>query len=85
MYLHIGNNKNIREKDIIGIFDADTATVAAITKKYLSDAEKRGEISFATEEIPKSFVLYRQGGGFKICFSQLSAAALLGRSERQES
>ncbi len=84
MYLHIGNNKNIREKHIIGIFDADTATVAAITKKYLSDAEKRGEVSFATEEIPKSFVLYRENGKFAICFSQLSAAALLGRSEKGE-
>lgn len=84
MYLHIGNNKNIREKNIIGIFDADTATVAAITKKYLADAEKRGEVSFATEEIPKSFVLYREGERFHICFSQLSAAALLGRSEKGE-
>ena len=27
MFLHVGNSKNIREKDIIGIFDADTATV----------------------------------------------------------
>ena len=84
MYLHIGNNKNIREKNIIGIFDADTATVAAVTKKYLADAEKRGEVHFATEEIPKSFVLYREDRKFKICFSQLSAAALLGRSEKGE-
>ena len=84
MYLHIGNNKNLREKNIIGIFDADTATVAAIPRKYLADAEKRGEVTFATEEIPKSFVLYREGDQFKICFSQLSAAALLGRSEKGE-
>ena len=84
MYLHIGNNKNIRERDIIGIFDADTATVAAMTRKYLADAEKRGEVLSATDEIPKSFVLYRTGKEFKICFSQLSAAALLGRSEKGE-
>ena len=84
MYLHVGNNQNIRERDIIGIFDADTATVSAITKKYLSAADARRAVEFASEEIPKSFVLYRQGDGFKICFSQLSAAALLGRSERQD-
>ena len=84
MYLHIGNNKNIREKSIIGIFDADTATVSAVTRKYLSDAERRHAVSFATEELPKSFVLYREGDTYKVCFSQLSAAALLGRSEKGE-
>ena len=80
MYLHVGNNKNIREKDIIGIFDADTSTVSAVTRKYLSGAQKRGEVEASTEEIPKSFVLYKKGEGYEICFSQLSSAALLGRS-----
>ena len=80
MFLHVGNNRNIREKDIIGIFDADTSTVSMITRKYLSSAQERGEVEASSEEIPKSFVLYRKGNGFAICFSQLSSAALLGRS-----
>ena len=80
MFLHIGNNKNIREKDIIGIFDADTATVSSTTRRFLSKAEKRGEVEAAKEEIPKSFVLYKKKKGFGICFSQISSAALLGRS-----
>ena len=80
MFLHVGNNRNIREKDIIGIFDADTSTVSMITRKYLSSAQKRGEVEASSEEIPKSFVLYRKGDGFAICFSQLSSVALLGRS-----
>ena len=79
MYLHVGNNQNIRERNIIGIFDADTATVSAITKKYLSAADARHAVEFASEEIPKSFVLYRTDEGCKICFSQLSATALSGR------
>ena len=60
MYLHVGNNQNIRERNIIGIFDADTATVSAITKKYLSAADARRAVEFASEEIPKSFVLYKE-------------------------
>ena len=81
MYLHVGNNKNIRERDIIGIFDADTATVSAITKKYLSDADHNNSVKFASEEIPKSFVLYRdrEKKGYAVCFSQLSTASLCGR------
>ena len=79
MYLHVGNGKNLRESKIIGIFDADTATVSPITRKYLSAAEKSGMVESAVEEIPKSFVLYLDGGEYKICFSQLSSSALKGR------
>ena len=84
MYLHIGNNKNIREKTIIGIFDIESSTISNVTRKYLSAAEKKGEVESSTEELPKSFVLYREGDTYKVCFSQLSAAALLGRSEKGE-
>ena len=81
MYLHIGNNLNIREKNIIGIFDADTATVSATTKKYLSHAQTAGSVHFAAEKLPKSFVVYKTPKGVKVCFSQLSSSALAGRSE----
>ena len=83
MFLHVGNNKNIRERDIIGIFDADTSTVSSITRKYLARAQKRGEVESSSQEIPKSFVLYRKNGGTAICFSQLSSAALQGRSQEE--
>lgn len=33
MFLHVGNNKNIRVRNIIGIFDADNATISRETKK----------------------------------------------------
>ena len=80
MYLHVGNHRNIRIRDIIGIFDADSATVSAVTKKYLSANEAHGAVEFASMELPKSFVLYRErGGACRICFSQLSTASLRGR------
>ena len=84
MYLHVGNNQNIRICEIIGIFDADTATVSAVTKKYISAANAQKAIQFASEELPKSFVLYKDSktGQFRICFSQLSTASLCGRVEQ---
>ena len=85
MYLHIGNQKNIRQKDIIGIFDMDRTTISKITRKYLSEAEKNHLVSAANqEEIPKSFVLYKdtKTKQFRICFSQLSTASLCGRIEQ---
>jgi hypothetical protein len=83
MYLHVGNNQNIRTRNIVGIFDADTATVSAITKKYLSVADAARCVEFASEEIPRSFVLYRDAGGaYRVCFSQLSSTSLIGRIGR---
>ncbi len=83
MYLHVGNQVNIRERDIIGIFDMDRITTSRITRKYLADAQKRGVVTSAKDEIPKSFILYREHPSeeIKICFSQLSTAALIGRVE----
>lgn len=82
MYLHIGNKKNIRTSSIIGIFDTDNATVASVTRKYLSRAQKEGNVTTATDDIPKSFILYREGEKHKICFSQLSTSSLCGRLAR---
>ncbi len=83
MYLHIGNGINIRTSSIVGIFDMDRTTISQITRKYLSDAQKKGAVSAASDELPKSFVLYRDpaDGLYKIYFSQLSTASLMGRLE----
>jgi hypothetical protein len=81
MYLHIGSNKNIRKKNIIGMFDIDNSTISRTTRQYLSRAETRGEVSAACEELPRAFVLYQEDNKNKICFSQLSSTALLGRCE----
>ena len=79
MFLHVGNNKNIRLCSVVGIFDMDNATLSAITRKYLSAKQTQGLVESAVEEIPKSFVLYREGDEYRICFSQISSTALRGR------
>lgn len=81
MYLHIGNGKTIRQTDIVGIFDTDTATVSKNTKNYLSGCEKRGETVNVTRELPKSFVLTSVGGKNTVYLSQLSVKTLIQRAE----
>ena len=76
MFLHVGNNKNIRLRDIVGIFDMDNATLSSVTRKYLSKKQKENLVESAILEIPKSFILYKEKGEYKICFSQLSTSAL---------
>lgn len=80
MYLHIGNNRTVRSSRIIGIFDADTATVSAVTKKYINLANAKKAVEFSGEELPKSFVLYLdKNDNYRICFSQLSSVSLSHR------
>ena len=79
MFLHVGNNKNVRLRDVIGIFDMDNSTVSQITRKYLGSMQKDYLLESASYEIPKSFILYEEHGESKVCFSPLSASALRGR------
>ncbi len=80
MYLHVGNNKNIKLTDIVGIFDTDTATISKNTKIYLSECEKRGETVNVSNELPKSFVLTSRKGKNTVYFSQLSVKTLCQRA-----
>ncbi len=57
MYLSIGKNSVIREEEIIGIFDLDNCSQSRITRDFLSEAEKRGSVVNAAEDIPNSFLL----------------------------
>ena len=84
MFLHVGNNKNIRLSSVVGIFDMDNATLSSITRKYLNQKQKEKLVEAAIDELPKSFVLYKEGEEYKICFSQISSTALKGRMENMD-
>lgn len=83
MYLHIGNEKLISRKSIIGIFDMDTATVSPLTKDFLKEKESEGKTVISSDNLPKSFILTDGGDIF---FSGISTSSLSGRikSERLE-
>lgn len=83
IYLNVGAGKSIKESDIIGIFDMDTATVSTVTRKFLSEAERLHMTESPSYEIPKSFIVYKDAAGNTLtCFSQFSSASLLGRVEK---
>ena len=83
MYLHLGQNTIIRDRDIIGIFDLDITSQSIRTRRYLARAEQNGEVISVTEELPKSFVIAGTRGQQRVYLSQLSTATLLRRSEQQ--
>ena len=81
MYLHLGQDTVVRDCDVIGIFDLDITTQSIRTRNYLNTAEKRGEVRYVTEDLPKSFVVAGQRASQRVYISQLSTATLLKRSQ----
>ena len=81
MYLHLGKGRVMNTAEIIGIFDLDITSQSHITRKYLSMAEKAGQVINASEDIPKSFVVCWDGKGRSLYLCQMAAATLLRRAE----
>ena len=82
MYLHLGQDTEVKTGDIIGIFDMDNATVAKGTKRFLAVAERSGQVVNVTSELPKTFVLcHTRKGGSKVYISQISSATLRKRTK----
>ena len=81
MYLHLGQSVVIPDRDILGIFDLDNASWAYKTRELLERAEAEGRAIWLTEDLPRSFVLCREGERSTVYLSQLSTATLKGRLE----
>ena len=79
-YLHLGKGTLVREDEVLGIFDLDITSQSHLTRKFLSMADKAGQVVNAAEDIPKSFVLCRQKGETRIYLSQMASATLLKRA-----
>ena len=83
MYLHIGQNIMIRHQDVIGIFDLDNTTWSFRTRRFLERAEQEGRVIAVGDDLPRSFVLVREGDGPPTVYiTALSAAALSARGSR---
>ena len=78
MYLHLGQDTILRTKEILGIFDLDTA-LSKHTRDFLARAEKEGRVVNVTGELPKSFIV-TQGQASGVYITQISAATLKKRS-----
>ena len=81
MYLHIGHKKSLKKKNIIGVFDLDTATVSKSGKNFINKMERSGNLVYEDFDLPRSFVLTDEGGEDKVFLSRISTAGLKLRAE----
>ena len=75
MYLNIGNDMSVRDRNIIGIFDMDNTSTSKRTREFLSKAEKEGQV-VPCDDLPKSFVLTAEYGLDRIFLTSLSSSTL---------
>ncbi len=57
MFLHIGNGRTVRQKDVIAILDMDTASMGKDSRAFLSRAQKNGEIEVVDSDLPRAILL----------------------------
>lgn len=57
MFFYITPTHPLKKDEILGIFDMDSATVSADTRKFLRKSEKNGALISTAKDIPKSFVV----------------------------
>ena len=81
MYLHIGNKSSVKKKDIIGIFDLDTATVSKITKDFINKRQKEGAVTYLDSDLPRAFILLDEKGKTRVRLSRISTSGLKVRLE----
>ncbi len=79
MYLHLGAGAVVRTDSIVGVFDLDNTSQSQLTRRYLAAAEKNGQVVNVAEDIPKSFVVCRDGEKTAVYLSQMSPQTLFKR------
>lgn len=80
MYLHLGQDTIVNERDIVGVFDLDNSTISRHTRDFLSKAQREGRVVNVSMELPRSFIVCRTNGRETVYISQISTATLLRRA-----
>lgn len=84
MFLHLGNDVYVNQKDIVAVCNLDTASVSKNTQIYLKKAEEMGIVETICSDIPKTFVIVRKKNKDKVYLTNISSVTLLKRSENSE-
>lgn len=75
MYLSIGEDRAVRERSVIGIFDLDNTSYSKRTREFLDRAEREGQV-IPCDELPKAFVLTAEYGMSQVHLTPFSAKTL---------
>ena len=81
MYIHLGRDYVLNDRDIIGIFNLETTTISLRGREFLNYAQKNGAVVSLSEELPQCYVL-ADAPVDTVYLSELSSAAMKRRAEQ---
>lgn len=81
MYIHLGRDYVLNDRDIIGIFNLETTTISTRGREFLNYAQKNGAVVSLSEELPQCYVL-ADAPVDTVYLSELSSAAMKRRAEQ---
>ena len=82
MYLHLGRDYVLNDRDVIGIFNLETTTISPRGREFLNYAQKHGAVVSLSDELPQSYVLAEGAVVDTVYLSELSPAAMRRRAEK---
>ena len=82
MYIHLGRDYVLDDRDVIGIFNLETTTISPRGREFLNYAQKNGAVVSLSEELPQSYVLADGAVVDTVYLSELSPAAMRRRAEK---
>ena len=82
MYVHLGRDYVLNDRDIIGIFNLETTTILPRGREFLKNTQKNGAVVSLSDELPQSYVLADGAVVDTVYLSELSPAAMRRRAEK---
>ena len=82
MYIHLGRDYVLNDRDVIGIFSLETTTITPRGREFLNYAQKNGAVVTLSDDLPQCYVLADGGLVDAVYLSELSSAAMRRRAQK---
>ena len=80
MYIHLGRDYVLNDRDVIGIFNLETTTISPRGREFLNYVQKNSAVVSLSEELPQCYVL-ADAPVDTVYLSELSSTAMKKRTE----
>lgn len=78
--MHLGKSETLTEKELVGIFDIDKATVSEDTRNFLKQMQEGYKTVNLATDLPAAFVLSANEYSDRVYLTALSAGVLKKRA-----
>lgn len=82
MYLHLGQDYIVPMRQVVCVFDMDTATASRRTRRLIERMQEEGRIIELYDDLPRAAVLCVSELGEYLYLTQLSSKVLQRRAEK---